>query len=82
MNETELMQNQNEEETVSVEIEDSQPTSEPVQQEVKASDDETSTIVQESDPEELENYSENVQNTLHFTNVSKITVKKKIYSKM
>ena len=72
MNETELMQNQNEKETVSVEIEDSQPTSEPVQQEVQASDDETSTIVQESDSEELENYSENVQKR-----INQLTAKRK-----
>ena len=72
MNETELMQNQNEEETVSVEIEDSQPTSELVEQEVQASDDETSTIVQESAPEELENYSENVQKR-----INQLTAKRK-----
>ena len=64
MSANELMENETEQENVSFEIEDEQQQV-PVSQEVVVSADEpeekTSTIVQNEDDSELENYSEKVQ---------------------
>ena len=72
MNENQLMENKPEEETVSVEVEEAQSTSVPVEAEVDASEEQTSTIVQEDDSGELENYSENVQKR-----INQLTAKRK-----
>ena len=75
MSANELMENETEQENVSFEIEDEQPQV-PVSQEVVVSADEpeekTSTIVQNEDDSELENYSEKVQKR-----INQLTAKRK-----
>ena len=75
MSANELMENETEQENISFEVEDEQ-SQVPVSEEVVASTDEpeekTSTIVQEEDSSELENYSENVQKR-----INQLTAKRK-----
>jgi len=71
MNENQLMENESEE-NVSIELEDAQSSSIPVETEVSAAEEQTSTIVQEDDSGELENYSENVQKR-----INQLTAKRK-----
>ena len=66
------MENKPDEETVSVELEEAQSASVPVEAEVNVSEEQDSTIVQEGDSNELENYSENVQKR-----INQLTAKRK-----
>ena len=76
MQQEELVKNEVEQETVSFEIEDDQPQQVEVSEKVEAAQEEpeekTSTIVQEEDSSELENYSENVQKR-----INQLTAKRK-----
>ena len=75
MSANELMENETEQENISFEVEDEQsqvPVSEEVVASADDSEEKTSTIVQEDDSSELENYSENVQKR-----INQLTAKRK-----